>query len=215
MNDDMAVYGGIPTAALVSELQDAVAGEVRFALGTRALYSTDGSNYRQVPTGVVLPRNEQDVIRRAGLCRKYGAPLLPRGAGASLAGQYGNVAVAVDMSKYMRRIIELNPEQRFAWVEAGVILNQLRHAAEKHHLTFAPDPATHDHNTLGGMIGNNSCGIHSVMGGRTADNIEELPMMGCACAGGGDRRRRIGAHCGRRRPENPSDYLRDRRRRNR
>ena len=106
------------------------------------------------------------------LCREFGAPLLCRGGGTSLAGQCCNVAVVLDFSKYMARILEIDPARRIARVQPGVVLDHLRAAAEKHHLTFAPDPATHDRCTLGGMIGNNSCGVHSVMAGKTDDNIE-------------------------------------------
>ncbi len=164
-------------ASLASELRERIDGEVRFDAGSRALYATDGSNYRQPPIGVVIPRTRQDVIETVALCRSYGVPVLGRGCGTSLAGQTCNVAVILDMSKYLNRILELNPEQRYARVEPGLILDNLRTAAEAHHLTFAPDPATHTHNTLGGMIGNNSCGVHSVMGGRTSDNIIELEVL--------------------------------------
>ena len=106
------------------------------------------------------------------LCREFGAPLLCRGGGTSLAGQCCNVAVVLDFSKYMARILEIDPARRIARVQPGVVLDTLRNAAEKHHLTFAPDPASHDRCTIGGMIGNNSCGVHSVMAGKTDDNIE-------------------------------------------
>ena len=103
--------------------------------------------------------------------------MLCRGGGTSLAGQCCNVAVILDFSKYMAKILEIDPERRIARVQPGVVLDSLRAAAEKHHLTFAPDPATHDRCTLGGMIGNNSCGVHSVMAGKTDDNIEELEIL--------------------------------------
>jgi FAD/FMN-containing dehydrogenase/Fe-S oxidoreductase len=137
----------------------------------------DASNYRQVPIGVVVPRDREDVIAAVALCREHGAPLLNRGAGTSLAGQTCNVAVVLDSSKYFNRILEVDPIARVARVEPGVVLDRLRNAAEKHHLTFAPDPATHDRCTIGGMIGNNSCGVHSVMGGKTDDNIEALDVL--------------------------------------
>jgi FAD/FMN-containing dehydrogenase/Fe-S oxidoreductase len=113
----------------------------------------------------------------AAACRKYGAPILARGAGTSLAGQCCNVAVILDFSKYMAGILEIDPARRIARVQPGVVLDTLRAATEKHHLTFAPDPATHDRCTLGGMIGNNSCGVHSVMAGKTDDNVEELEIL--------------------------------------
>src|SRR5205807_7601164 len=152
-------------------------GEVRFDNGSRALYATDGSNYRQAPIGVVLPRNADDAIATISVCREHGAPILCRGGGTSLAGQCCNVAVVLDFSKYMAEIVELDPERRIARVQPGVILDHLRNAAEKHSLTFGPDPATHDRCTLGGMIGNNSCGVHSVMAGKTDDNIEARDIL--------------------------------------
>jgi len=162
---------------LAVALRRSVSGEVRFDDGSRALYATDGSNYRQVPIGVVLPRNADDVIAAVALCRQFGAPLLCRGGGTSLAGQCCNVAVILDFSKYMAGILEVDPVRRIARVQPGVILDHLRAAAEKHQLTFAPDPATHNRCTLGGMIGNNSCGVHSVMAGKTDDNIDELEIL--------------------------------------
>jgi FAD/FMN-containing dehydrogenase/Fe-S oxidoreductase len=152
-------------------------GDVRFDNGSRALYATDGSNYRQVPIGVVLPRDADDVIAAVATCREFSAPLLCRGGGTSLAGQCCNVAVVLDFTRYMGNILEIDPERRIARVQPGVVLDQLRNAAEKHHLTFAPDPASHDRCTIGGMIGNNSCGVHSIMGGKTDDNIEALDVV--------------------------------------
>ena len=167
----------VDAIALERALQKQIRGEVRFDYGSRALYSTDGSNYRQVPIGVVVPRDNDDVLAAVALCRQYGAPLLPRGGGTSLAGQCCNVAVIVDFSKYMAGILTVDPGRRLARVQPGVILDHLRSAAERHRLTFAPDPATHDRCTLGGMIGNNSCGVHSVMAGKTDDNIESLDIV--------------------------------------
>ncbi|MDN5935694.1 MAG: FAD-binding oxidoreductase, partial [Nitrosospira sp.] len=162
---------------LAAELRDRIRGEVRFDDGDRALYATDASNYRQVPIGVVIPKSVDDVIATVAACRKHGAPVLSRGGGTSLGGQCCNVAVVMDMSKYLNRILELDPVKKIARVEPGCVLDDLRHAAEKHHLTFAPDPSTHSHNTLGGMIGNNSCGVHSVMGGKTVDNVISLDVL--------------------------------------
>jgi FAD/FMN-containing dehydrogenase/Fe-S oxidoreductase len=167
----------IDAEILASELRAAIRGEVRFDDGARALYATDASNYRQVPIGVVVPRDDNDVIAAVALARKHGAPILARGGGTSLAGQCCNVAVILDFSKYMHNIRELNAEGRYARVEPGVILDDLRNAAEKHTLTFGPDPATHTHCTLGGMIGNNSCGVHGLMAGKTVDNIDELEIL--------------------------------------
>jgi FAD/FMN-containing dehydrogenase/Fe-S oxidoreductase len=167
----------LDASGLAESLRSQIQGEVRFDPGSRALYATDGSNYRQVPIGVVLPRHKDDVIATVSLCREFGAPLLCRGGGTSLAGQCCNVAVVLDFSKYMAKIVEIDPARRIARVQPGVVLDHLRNAAEKFHLTFAPDPATHDRCTIGGMIGNNSCGVHSVMAGKTDDNIEELEVL--------------------------------------
>ncbi len=164
-------------ANLEKELRRTVKGEVRFDRGSRALYATDGSNYRQIPIGLVVPRDDQDVIAALDACRKYHAPVLARGAGTSLAGQCCNVAVVLDFTKYMNKILEINPEQRFARVQPGVVLDTLRNQAELHQLTFAPDPSTHNRCTIGGMIGNNSCGTHSLLGGKTVDNVEALRIL--------------------------------------
>src|SRR5258708_6331596 len=153
----------VDASGLAQSLRASIQGDVRFDNGSRALYATDGSNYRQVPIGVVLPRDVDDVLAIVSLCREFGAPLLCRGGGTSLAGQCCNVAVILDFSKYMAGITEIDPARRIARVQPGVVLDHLRNAAEKYQLTFAPDPATHDRCTLGGMIGNNSCGVHSVM----------------------------------------------------
>jgi FAD/FMN-containing dehydrogenase/Fe-S oxidoreductase len=158
-------------------LADRVDAEVRFDEGSRALYATDASNYRQVPIGVVIPRTVDAIVRAVAVCREFGAPVVPRGNATSLAGQCCNAAVVLDTSKYLRRIIDLDPTQRRATVEPGVVLDQLRAAARVHGLTFAPDPSTHLSNTIGGMIGNNSCGVHALMGGKTGENVEELEVL--------------------------------------
>ena len=130
-----------------------------------------------VPIGVVLPKDADDVMHVLAVCRRHGAPIVARGGGTGIPGQTVNVAVLLDFSKYMNRIVEMNPEQKYARVQPGIVLDELRNAAGKHGLTFGPDPATHSRNTLGGMIGNNSCGIHSMMAGETVDNIEELEIV--------------------------------------
>ena len=165
------------TTELERALKDVIKGEVRFSDGDRALYATDGSNYRQVPIGVVVPRDIEDAIAAMRLCRMHGAPVLSRGGGTSLCGQCCNFAVILDFSKYCHQILELNPKEKYARVQPGLVLDTLRNAAEKHHLTFAPDPATHTHCTLGGMIGNNSCGTHSLMAGKTEENVLELDVL--------------------------------------
>ncbi|MCM3878500.1 MAG: FAD-binding oxidoreductase [Vicinamibacterales bacterium] len=163
--------------ALEQALKQTVRGDVRFDSGARALYATDASNYRQVPIGLVVPLDLADVEATMKACRAFGAPVLSRGGGTSLAGQCCNVAVVMDFSKHLTKILELTPEVLSARVEPGIVLDRLRDAAEVHHLTFAPDPATHSRCTLGGMIGNNSCGVHALMGGKTVDNVNELDVM--------------------------------------
>jgi FAD/FMN-containing dehydrogenase/Fe-S oxidoreductase len=167
----------VESRALEAELRRRVRGEVRFDDGSRALYSTDGSNYRQVPIGVVVPRTPQDVVEAVAAAREFGAPITMRGGGTSLAGQCCNVALVIDCSKYLNRILDIDYAGHRARVQPGLVLDTLRKEAEKQHLTFAPDPSTHNHCTLGGMIGNNSCGVHSVMGGNTSDNVEELEIV--------------------------------------
>lgn len=162
---------------LAAKLKERICGEVRFDAGSRALYSTDASNYRQIPIGVVVPKNRQDVIETVAACRAAGAPILARGGGTSLAGQCCNAAVVLDMSKYLNRILEIDPVKKTARIEPGVVLDDLRNAAEAFELTFGPDPSTHNHCTLGGMIGNNSCGVHSVMAGKTDENVEALEIL--------------------------------------
>jgi FAD/FMN-containing dehydrogenase/Fe-S oxidoreductase len=158
-------------------LRERIAGEVRFDSGSRALYATDASNYRQVPVGVVVPRDLEDLVTTVAVCREHEAPLFTRGGGTSLGGQCCNAAVVMDTSKYLNRVLEIDVQGSTALVEPGCVLDDLRHAAERQGLTFGPDPSTHDHCTLGGMIGNNSCGVHSVMAGRTADNVEALEVL--------------------------------------
>jgi FAD/FMN-containing dehydrogenase/Fe-S oxidoreductase len=164
-------------AGLEARLKQTVRGEVRFDAASRAMYATDASNYRQVPIGLVVPQSVEDVIATVAACHQFGAPVLSRGGGTSLAGQCCNVAVVLDFSKYLHNIVTLDPATQMARVQPGIVLDALRFEAEKHDLTFAPDPATHSRCTLGGMIGNNSCGVHALMGGKTVDNIEELDIL--------------------------------------
>ena len=152
-------------------------GEVRFDATTRAAYASDSSNYRLVPVGVVFPVDEPDVQAVARLGAEAGVALMARGAGTSLAGQACNEAVVVDMSRHMTRVFEIDPSRRLARVQPGVVLDDLRRATERHGLTFGPDPATHAWCTLGGMIGNNSCGTHGLYAGKTSDNVESLRVV--------------------------------------
>ena len=141
------------------------------------MYANDFSIYRAVPIGVVIPKGPEDVIAGIAICRQYGAPVLPRGCGTAPSGQTTNVAVVFDYSKYYNEIVELDPEGRRARVQPGVICDQLRNAAEEFNLTYGPDPATHEYCTFGGMLGNNSCGTHSLMAGKTSDNVIELDVV--------------------------------------
>jgi FAD/FMN-containing dehydrogenase/Fe-S oxidoreductase len=163
--------------ALERDLRSSVRGEVRFDAGSRALYATDASNYRQIPIGLVVPLDADDVIAAVAACRRHGAPVLPRGAGTSLAGQSCNVAVVLDFTKHMNGILELDVAGRWARVQPGLVLDTLRDRAEEHLLTFGPDPSTHSRCTLGGMIGNNSCGTHSLLAGKTVDNVVSLRIL--------------------------------------
>ena len=163
--------------SLEAALRKAVGGEVRFDAGSRSVYAVAGSNYRQVPIGLVIPKSIDDVVAAVAVSAEHGAPVLPVGGMTSLAGQNVNVAVTIDFSKYLGNIDAIDPEQRVARVQPGLVLDVLRDRAEQHHLTFGPDPSTHTHCTLGGMIGNNSCGVHSVMAGRTSENVVDLDVL--------------------------------------
>ena len=164
-------------AELESHLRQVLRGDVLFDMGSRALYAADASNYRQLPIGVIYPRDAVDVDATLAACRAVGAAVLPRGAGTSLAGQCANVAVVLDFSRYMNRLDSIDPEVKLAVVQPGIVLDRLRDTAEQHHLTYAPDPATHSRCTLGGMIGNNSCGVHGLLGGKVVDNVESLDIV--------------------------------------
>ena len=162
---------------IARELREAIDGEVRFDPGSQAIYANDASVYRQVPIGVVIPRHADDVVNALAVCRAHDLPVIARGCGTGLSGQSVNAAVMFDFSKYMRNIVSLDPGTRTARVQPGVICDELRAAAAPHGLTWAVDPATHSRCTFGGMIGNNSCGTHSIMGGKTADNVLSLDVL--------------------------------------
>jgi FAD/FMN-containing dehydrogenase/Fe-S oxidoreductase len=167
----------VDAEALEAELRGSIEGEVRFDAGSKAMYAADASNYRQVPIGVVIPKSKEDVIATIAASRKYGAPVLSRGGGTSLAGECCNVAVVMDWTKYMHHILELNPEQKYARVQPGTICDTLRNAAKPYTLTWGPDPATHNHCTFGGMLGNNSCGAHAQMAGKAVDNVYSMDIL--------------------------------------
>ena len=173
----------VDARALEAELRHRIQGEVRFDQGSRALYATDGSNYRQAPIGVVIPKVLQDVVQTVAAAHRHGAPVLSRGCGTSLAGQCCNVAVVMDFSKYLNRVLEVDKTAALGVVQPGCVLDDFRGAASRQGLMFAPDPATHSHCTLGGMLGNNSCGTHSLLaakfglGLRTSDNTHSLEIL--------------------------------------
>ncbi|ABO59569.1 FAD-binding oxidoreductase (plasmid) [Burkholderia vietnamiensis] len=159
-----------------AQLRAKLRGEVRFDRGSKALYASDASNYRQIPLGVVVPSDVDDLVAALDVCRRTDVPFLTRGGGTSQNGQCVNVAVVADTSKYVNRVLSIDPDEQTAIVEPGVVCDTLRESAEVHGLTFAPDPATHSRCTLGGMIANNSCGAHSVMAGKTVENVVSLEV---------------------------------------
>lgn len=179
----------LPVGRLARDLCAEVEGEVRFDAGSRALYAHDASNFRQVPVGVVVPRTAEDVVAVHRLCHRYGAPVLDRGGGTSLSGETVNHAVVVDHSKYLTRIGRLDTRARRVTCQPGVINEELNRHTGPHGLVFGPDPSTHSRCAIGGNIGNNSCGIHSVQsqlygpGPRTSDNLHALEVV----TYGGDR----------------------------
>ena len=164
-------------ASFESEMRRIVDGDVRFDAGMLAAYSTDASNYRQVPVGVVCPRHDTDVIHAVALARESGVPIVARGGGTSLAGQACNTALVLDFSRYMTAVNAIDAERQTATVEPGVVQSRLNAQVGQYGLFFAPDPATKDRCTLGGMIGNNSCGAHSAAYGKTVDNVIGLDVL--------------------------------------
>ncbi len=163
--------------ALEKALRAEVRGEVRFDTGTRAAYSTDASNYRQVPIGVVVPCDVEDAVAAVRVCHRFGAPVLSRGGGTSLGGQCTNAAVMLDMAKYVNEVESVDPAGRTAVVQAGIVLDELNRAAMPHGLVFGPKPATHNHCTIGGMLGNDSCGSTAQWAGTTAANVRRLEVL--------------------------------------
>ncbi|CAM5469478.1 putative protein [Streptomyces rochei] len=162
---------------LEAALRRAVGGEVGFDVTSRALTTMDASNYRRVPLGVVAPRDADDVAAVLEVCRAHGTPVVARGGGTSIAGQATGTGVVLNFTRHMNRLIDLDPGTRTAVVQPGLVLDRLQEAAAPHGLRFGPDPSTHSRCTLGGMIGNNSCGSHSVAWGTTADSVRELSVL--------------------------------------
>ncbi len=154
-----------------------VDGEVRFDLGSKGAYATDASNFRQVPLGVVIPHSVDAGAEAVRVCAEEGAPIVSRGGGTSLAGEACNVAVVIDWSKYCNRVVSIDAEAKTAIVEPGVVLDVLNAEAAAHGLQFGPKPSTHSRCTLGGMIGNNSCGSTAQAYGKTVDNIVRAEIV--------------------------------------
>jgi len=177
-NVDRSGIDEVTRSLIETDLRKTFRGEVSFDAGTRATYASDSSNYRQVPIGVVFPIDSDDVAAALAVCRKYGAPVLGRGTGTSLAGQACNVAVVFDFTRHMNRVISIDVDSQTARVQTGVILDDLQAAVAKvAPLIFGPDPATHAWCSVGGMIGNNSCGTHALYTGKTVDNIDSLRVI--------------------------------------
>ena len=164
-------------AQLEQDLRKTVSGEVRFDPYSRALYSTDASIYQIEPLGVVIPRNKEDVIATVEMAHRYGVPILPRGGGTGLAGQTVGRAIVIDMSKYMNNLLEINTEERWVRVQPGMVLDELNHRLRDTGLFFTPDPATSNRSNVGGAIGNNSCGSHSILYGKTVDQVREVETV--------------------------------------
>ena len=173
----------IDVAALKRRLRSEVSGEVRFDPGTLAMYANDASNYRQVPIGVVVPKTLDDVVAAHRVCHRFGAPVLNRGGGTSLSGETVNYAVVIDHSKYLTGVGKIDAKRRLVTCEPGVINEELNRHTGEHGLVFGPDPSSHSRCVIGGNIGNNSCGIHSVQaqlygpGPRTSDNVHALEVV--------------------------------------
>ena len=165
------------TREMVADLNKLVSGEVRFDKMSRVLYSTDASIYEIEPVGVVIPRSAEDVIAVVETANKYGVSVLPRGGGTSLGGQTVGHSIVMDFSKYMRHIVEVNEEERWVRTQPGIVLDVLNHQLRDRNLLFAPDPSTSNRGNVGGALGNNSCGAHSIMWGKTVDNVRELDVV--------------------------------------
>ncbi|MFG2794935.1 FAD-binding and (Fe-S)-binding domain-containing protein [Streptomyces sp. NPDC048419] len=172
-----ASHKAVDVTRLEAALREAVDGEVRFDAGSRGAYATDGSNYRQVPIGVVVPRSVDAAVRAVEVCAQFRAPVLSRGGGTSLAGQATNTAVVIDWTKYCHALVSVDPGARTCVVEPGIVLDELNRHLSDHRLQFGPKPSTHSHCALGGMIGNNSCGASAQAYGKTVDNVRRLEIL--------------------------------------
>jgi len=158
--------------AIARDLANAVQGDVRFGLHDRMLYATDASIYQSEPLGVVVPLSTEDAVRAVAFCAERGLPLLPRGGGTSLAGQcVGNASVVLDLSSACTRLLSLDTPERRCRVESGMTIDDLNDQIASSGLFFAPDPSTARQANIGGCIGNNAAGAHSILFGRTSDSV--------------------------------------------
>src|SRR5438270_4451502 len=180
----MSATDQVDVRGLRLALEQAVEGEVRFDTASKAMYATDASNYRQVPLGVVIPKTLDDVVSTHRICHQFGAPILARGGGTSLSGETVNFAVVIDVSKYLTKIGDADAQTQTVVCQTGVINEKLNEkTGEQIGMIFGPDPSSHSRCTIGGNVGNNSCGIHSVQsqlygpGPRTSDNVEAREVV--------------------------------------
>lgn len=160
--------------SFLTELQTLLKGDVFTDNATRTLYATDASVYQELPKAVVLPRDATDVSLIVDFAKEHNTPLIPRGAGTSLAGQVVGNGIVVDTSHHMNRILKINPKERWAEVQPGVVLDTLNQEAAQHGLFFGPETSTSNRCTLAGMVGNNACGSHSIIYGSTRDHLLEV-----------------------------------------
>lgn len=171
------MFVDVDTRSLEADLQRHVNGEVRFDAYSRALYSTDASIYQINPIGLVVPLDASDVAAAVEICARNSVPILPRGGGTSLSGQTVNRAVVLDFTKYMNQVVEINPEENFVRAQPGITLDELNRQVHPYGLHFPPDPTTSNRATVGGAIGNNSCGAHSIMYGKTSDHVKGISVI--------------------------------------
>ena len=158
-------------AELAAELRRAGLAEVSDTALRRALYTSDASLYRVTPAVVACPRDADEVAAALAVCTTLGVPLTCRGAGTSIAGNAIGTGLILDFSQHLAGILSLDPHAGRATVQPGVVQAQLQRAAAPHGLRFGPDPSTHDRCTIGGMVGNDSCGSRSLQYGKTSDNV--------------------------------------------
>ena len=162
---------------LEASLKNKLSGEVRFDQISKTLYSTDASNYQIEPIGVVIPKNIEDISKTLEIASNYGVAILPRGSGSSLAGQAVGHALIIDLSKYLNQVLEVNTEEKTVRVQSGMYLEQLNRELKQDGLMFGPDPSSARIATIGGVVGNNATGAHSILYGMAGDNVESCKLL--------------------------------------